>query len=241
MGRPAFGAEVAFARAMRLRILLAVSALTAGCGGATASNPEPAASVKDAGPTETGVMSFCAGWRLAPQVTVPSGHYPEEVTVGDFNGDGRADLAAVNGGDDNLGVLFGKGDGTFAAQVTSPVGTEPDAIAAADFDGDGKLDLAVVNGIVSGVAPTSGPTVGVLLNKGGGAFAAQVEYPVGASFYSQPQALALGDLNGDGAPDIAVTTQGDNTVSVLLNEGGGTFGAQVPYSAGAAPTQSRPR
>jgi hypothetical protein len=224
------------ARSMRLRILLVASALTAGCGGTTSSS-EPGASVKDAGATEAGPLSLCAGWRFAPQTTVPSGHYPEGVTVGDFNDDGRADLAVVNGGDDDLGVLLGRGDGTFAAQVTTPVGTEPDAIAAADFDADGELDVAVVNGIVSGVVPTSGPTVGVLLNRGGGTFAAQVAYPAGASFYSQPQALAVGDLNGDGVPDIAVTTQGENTVSVLLNEGNGTFAAQVSYTAGMAPTK----
>jgi hypothetical protein len=71
------------------------------------------------------------------------------MAAGDFNNDGKPDLAIANYGDDTVTLLLGNGDGTFTQARGSPyaVGKQPGAIAAADFNGDGKLDLAVGNAL----------------------------------------------------------------------------------------------
>ena len=175
------------------------------------------------------------GGAFAPEVTYAVGIDPWSVAVGDLNGDGKPDLAVVDtigasGSNGTISVLLNKGVGTFAAQVTYAVGEAPYSVAVGDLNGDGKPDLAVANSVDN--------TVGVLLNDGKGTFAAQVAYPVGSS----PHSVAMGDFNGDGKLDLAVVNngnggggQGGNTVSVLLNAGGGAFSTQVIYPVGIAP------
>ena len=73
------------------------------------------------------------------------GSGPDALVAGDFNGDGRTDLAVANDGSNDVSVLLGNGDGTFQPQVTYAVGTGPAALVAGDFTGDGRTDLAVAN------------------------------------------------------------------------------------------------
>ncbi len=148
----------------------------------------------------------------------------QSIVAGDFNGDGRLDLAVPNQSDNTVSVLLGDGDGTFQAQVTYVVGQAPDAIAEGDFTGDGHLDLVVANFFSN--------TVSVLLGNGDGTFQPQVTYPVGQG----PDALVVGDFRGDGRLDIAVANDYDNTVSVLLGNGDGTFQPQVTYAIGEPPS-----
>src|SRR4051812_34679726 len=78
------------------------------------------------------------------------GAEPSALAVGDFNADGKLDLAVANRGGDgaeNLSVLLGNGDGTLRAPQSYPLGFEPQAVATADFNGDGKLDLAVASDV----------------------------------------------------------------------------------------------
>ena len=82
------------------------------------------------------VSFFAAG-------TFGAGSDPLSVAVGDFNGDGKPDLAVANSGSNNVSVLLGNGDGTFQAAVNYGAGTEPYSVAVGDFNGDGKPDLAV--------------------------------------------------------------------------------------------------
>jgi VCBS repeat protein/putative Ig domain-containing protein len=83
----------------------------------------------------------------APASPIAVGNQPEAIVAGDFNNDGKLDLAIANYGDGTVTLLLGNGDGTFTPASSSPyaVGQVPIAIAAADFNGDGKLDLAVAN------------------------------------------------------------------------------------------------
>src|SRR5215469_6335377 len=82
---------------------------------------------------------------FAAAVNYAVGTTPYSVAVGDFNGDGRADLAVANEGSGTVSVLLGNGDGTFQAAVNYAVGTTPGSVAVGDFNGDGKADLAVTN------------------------------------------------------------------------------------------------
>ena len=142
--------------------------------------------------------------------------------AGDFNGDGRLDLATANSLDGTVSVLLGNGDGTFQPQVTYAEGS--DAIVAGDFNGDGRLDLAVAN--------YKDNDVSVLLGNGDGTFQPQVTYAVG----SDPFAIVAGDFNGDGRLDLAVADPYDpGGVSVLLGNGDGTFQPAVQYAVGSNP------
>jgi hypothetical protein len=149
------------------------------------------------------------------------------VVTGDFNGDGNLDLAVTNPSDDTVSVLRGNGDGTFNTAVTYATGNpgdHPIAVSAVDFNGDGKLDLAVTNLDVK--------TVAILLGNGDGTFQPRVTYPTTTGAFIGPSAMTTGDFNGDGKVDLAVTDQHDNTVSILLGNGDGTFQSPLEFSTG---------
>jgi len=159
--------------------------------------------------------------------SVPStGDNPYSIAVGDFNGDGLADIVTVNNGSDTVTVLLGNGDGTFTATPLSPAtGNEPYAIAVGDFNGDGKADLAVVN--------AGDSTVTVLLGNGDGTFTPLTPVSTGSS--STPISIVVGDFNGDGNADIALTIAANNTVSILSGNGDGTFTLATGPSTGNYP------
>ena len=146
------------------------------------------------------------------------GNFADSVAVGDFNKDGNLDIAVSYLQDNNVQVLFGAGNGSFSSSGTYAVGNQPFWIAAGYANGDGYPDLVTTNTNVNG---TTG-TVSVLLNNKNGTFATAATYTVG----SQPYQVAIGDLNGDGHPDLAVTNYGANTVTILLGSASGTFTVQ---------------
>src|SRR5262249_9467596 len=119
------------------------------------------------------------------------------------------------------------GDGTFAAPVAYNADFNPTAVVAADFEHNGKPDLAVAH------AFPSGDGVSILRNNGNGTFAPPVKYNVGG----HAAALTVGDFNGDGKLDIVTANGGfgSNSVSILLGDGKGSFGAPVVYSADQGP------
>ena len=118
-----------------------------------------------------------------------------------------------------------------------PTGISPSSVAIGDLNGDGRLDLVTANigGDPLGT-PTPAGTVSVLLGNGGSTFSAATPYPTGSVI---PSSVAIGDLNGDGRLDLAVTNYGSpsslvpaGTVSVFLGAGGGTLAAATQYPTG---------
>ena len=158
-----------------------------------------------------------------PVTSFPVGGAGVSVSVGDFNGDGKLDLAFANQNLNAVSVLLGDGKGGFGLKTDFPTGVNPFSIVTGDFNGDGKLDLAVAN--------EADNTVSVLLGDGLGGFGAKTDFPLGHA----PFSVALGDFNGDGKLDLAVASEGDNTVSVLLGDGLGGFGAKADFPTGSAP------
>jgi hypothetical protein len=157
---------------------------------------------------------------------------PNSVAVGDFNGDGKLDVAVAGGGtaafpDSGVAVSLGNGDGTFTQASGSPIplGQNLTAMVAADFNGDGKLDLAV--------ADAGANVVYVLLGNGDGTFQSPITIPVG----NEPLAITVGDFTNDGKLDLAVVNAGDNTVTLLLGNGDGTFteASGSPYTVATGP------
>jgi len=166
-------------------------------------------------------------WTGAASPAVGPGLYA--LAVGDFDGDGIADLAVTSKESGTVTILSGSGDGTFtqAAGSAVPAGSEPVALLPGDFNGDGSLDLAVAN--------FGDGTVTVLLGNGDGTFTEAAGSPVTVG--TQPGSVAMEDFNGDGIPDLAVANFGDGTVTILLGTGDGTFteAAGSPVSAGITP------
>lgn len=159
-----------------------------------------------------------------PRTDFPVGHSPSAVAVGDFNGDGKLDMAVADEGDNTVSILLGNGDGTFQSQSTFPTGVAPDAIVAGDFNGDGKLDL--------GVANFTDNTISILLGNGDGTFTAGRTI----TGVNSPVAIVTGDFRSAGKLDLAVLDQADGLVSVFPGNGDGTFATKIDTSAGRSPS-----
>ncbi|WP_322647924.1 FG-GAP-like repeat-containing protein [Nostoc sp. ChiVER01] len=158
-----------------------------------------------------------------PATNFSVGTSPFSVAVGDFNGDGKLDLAAANRDSNNVSVLLGNGSGSFATATNFSVGNNPISVRVGDFNGDGKLDLAAAN--------INGNNVSVLLGDGSGNFATATNFSVGTS----PISVRVGDFNGDGKLDLAAANIDSNNVSVLLGNGSGSFATATNFSVGTNP------
>jgi hypothetical protein len=152
------------------------------------------------------------------------GTNPDSIAIVDLNGDGRPDLAVANESND-VSVLLANGDGTFKGSTNYVSGPTPLILTVADFNHDGKLDLATVNGPFTG-----GGTIGVLLGNGDGTFQGGLDVDAGLPSTS----VAVGDLNGDGKPDVVVAGPWHSQVSVFLGNGDGTFQPPMAYPAPGA-------
>src|SRR5712691_1503412 len=115
-----------------------------------------------------------------------AGSGPYSVAIGDFNGDGKPDLAVANANSNTVSILLGVGTGSFSPAADFAVRTAPLFVAIGDLNGDVKLDLAVAN--------ANSNTVSILLGDGTGSFSPAADFAVGTF----PVSVAIGDLNADG-------------------------------------------
>ena len=232
------------------------SAMAVGAFGNTftaSTGPQPAEDLIVANSTTNNVaVLFGNGdgtFREAAGSPIAVGTNPSAVVVADFNGDGNLDFAVANQGDNTISVFRGDGAGNFTEFPGSPFAltntanvTEkgPVAMVTGNFRNDtnkvnnsAEVDLAVVNQTTNNVAIL----LGSVDNNLDVTFTEALNSPIAVG--QTPVAIATGDLNADGVPDLAVVNQGDNTVSILLgsNNLDGTFSAATgsPLPTGATP------
>jgi hypothetical protein len=158
---------------------------------------------------------------LASSPATPSGL--DSICAGDFNGDGKLDLAAANFSFNTLSILLGDGNGNFSLISTPVTGYGPYSIATGDFNGDGKLDLAVTNGDLN---------VSILLGSGTGNFVLTSSPHTGGA----PLSVAVGDFNADGKLDLVVANEYSNNVYILLGDGAGNFALASSPATGVQPS-----
>jgi len=167
-----------------------------------------------------------------------TGTQPGSVQIGDFNGDGKPDMAAANNSSNSVSVLLnttlpGNSTPTFSAGTDFTTGTSPNSVAISDLNGDGKPDMAATNNFSNNVSVFLNTTTPGASTP---TFTAKTDF----TSASNPSSVSFGDFNGDGKPDMAVTNYGSSTVSVLLNTttpgaSTPTFTAKTDFTAGNFP------
>ena len=180
-------------------------------------------------PGEVSVLKNNGDGTFADKVNYATNDYPSHVFVSDVDGDGDGDIIAAASFSPTVSVLMNNGDGTFAPKVNYNAGGGLSSVFVSDVDGDGYGDIVVTNQADS--------LVSVLKNNGNGTFATKVSYRTGP----QPYSVFVSDVDGDGDGDIVVANNGNYTaplaykVSVLKNNGNGTFMSKVDYEVGSSP------
>ena len=167
----------------------------------------------------------------AVNFAVLTGGTPRSITVGDYNSDGKKDLAVgiqTTTSTNKIAIYIGDGLGNFSAGANYSVAlTFPNSLETRDFNADGKLDL-VCN-------KSSNSFIGVFLGLGNGGFSSEVTYN---SLVGQSTNILCGDYNSDGIIDIAAGSYTSNEISVLLGNGSGGFGTALKYPTGTKPVSA---
>jgi hypothetical protein len=168
------------------------------------------------------------GTFVTPGVTYATGTAPTWIATGVFQtANSNVDLAVANQSGGTVSILLGDGTGKLGAKTDIPTGRSPVSVVVADFNGDGNLDLAVANQLDN--------TISLFFGDGTGKFNPPTTVPALLNTGHAPTALATADFNGDGHADLAVVNKNDNTVSIFLGNGDGSFRTRTDYATGVAP------
>jgi hypothetical protein len=159
------------------------------------------------------------------EVSIRVGRGPKWISVVDVNRDGSPDIVVANADGGTISVLLGDGIGHFHAAPGSPfaAGSLPNDIAVADMNGDGNLDLIVAN--------HQSPYLTILLGDGRGGFRPSHDSPIDVHSTPHPHGVAVADFNGDGKPDVATDSWGNNQIELLLGDGKGGLDTPGRYIA----------
>jgi hypothetical protein len=178
------------------------------------------------------------GLTLAPNspIVMKEGRHPHThgLAIGDLNGDRKPDLITVNNADNDVSIAVGDGRGGFTrAPATFATGPSPYPMALGDLNNDGHLDIiatATATGPLRRQQLASSFALTLLVNDGHGVFrASQLPLRTG-----QPWFAAIGDVNGDGKPDVLATHHEQSKLTVLIGDGAGHFteGPDSPFDFG---------
>lgn len=184
----------------------------------------------------TVVLGDGRGRFASPGAQFAVGRMPyQRVRARDVTGDGKADIVTTNLEGDSVTVLVSDGRGGFQQSSGSPFpcGDSPFSIAVGDVDKDGKPDLAIVNSPSSAGGRSGKDGLTILLGDGKGGF----KRMAGSSFAAGriPNRVAIGDVNGDGVADVAVTNTGSNDVTLFLMSDKGKVAASSAIAVGRSP------
>jgi hypothetical protein len=152
---------------------------------------------------------------FSAKIDFPAGERPIAISIGDFNGDGKPDIAVANYKSNTISVFLnttahGAAIPVFLTKLDFVTGVRPVSVSIGDLNADGLPDIAVANyrsNTISVFLNTTVQTDTIL------SFSTKADFSTG----ERPMSVSIGDLNGDGRPDLAVGNHGSNTVSVLLN------------------------
>jgi predicted nucleotidyltransferase len=150
--------------------------------------------------------------------------FPTSIAIDDLNNDRRQDIIVANSALNNIGILYGHGNGSFAGQKIYSTGrlVTPQSLITADFNNDKRVDIAVVY--------SGSRSISVMLKYDTAMFTKYNEYYIGPQFY--PHSVAIGDFNADERPDFVTVNRDGQSISIFLGLGDGTFTGPSTYAAG---------
>ena len=163
-------------------------------------------------------------------VSYSASQYPADVATGDVDGINGVDLVVADYYSNTVSVFLNNGNGSYATAVSYIAGTAPVSVTTADVDGVNGLDIVASNYNSNGIS--------VFLNNGDGTFITQAFYSVGEVQYTagrRPVSVIAADLDGENGPDIAVANAVSDDISVLFNNGDGTYSMATQYAVGERP------
>jgi hypothetical protein len=169
-------------------------------------------------------------------VQLPAGFEPTALATYDFNGDGHEDLAVTStnasGQGGNVSILLGNGDGTFQPAISTPTGNLPVSVVVTNFHNGlagSNVDVAVSN--------QNDDSISIFQINSDGTFSTSSSSPTVIQLPTgyKPAGLTTGEFTGSGFTDLAVADEGNDTVSVLLGNGDGTFQTRADYTTGNSP------